>query len=87
MTLDGGSGSLRVSADDTDQLIDAMISATAPALSIGVPPRFKEWLISTATPPIPIKSANAKRTGNARRHTLLCPEQQTIIEDEDQQSE
>ena len=35
MTLEGGSGSLRVSADDTDQLIDATISATVPAVSIG----------------------------------------------------
>ena len=53
---------MRVSAEDTDQLIAAMISATAPDLSIGVPPRFNEWVISTATPPIPIKSAIAKRT-------------------------
>ena len=38
MTLDGGSGSLRVSADATDQLTDAMRSATAPAPSIDIDP-------------------------------------------------
>ena len=41
MTLDGGSGSLRISAEPTDQLNAAMMSATAPALSIGAPPRFR----------------------------------------------
>src|SRR2546425_357198 len=79
MTLDGGSGSLRVSADDTDQLIDAMISATAPALSIGVPPRFKEWLISTATPPIPIKSANANREKCGSPHKIDNRESQQSL--------
>src|SRR2546426_11164207 len=62
MTLEGGSGSLRVSDDATDQLIDATINARAPTLSIGAPPRFRERLISTATPPTPIKRAKAKRT-------------------------
>ena len=33
--FDAGSGSLRASADATDQLIAPMISATAPAVSIG----------------------------------------------------
>jgi hypothetical protein len=61
ITLEAGSGSLRVSTDDTDQLIAAMMSATARALSIGAPPRLSEWLISTATPPIPIKRARASR--------------------------
>ena len=54
-------GCFRVSADDTDQLSAAMISATAPTGSIGAPPTFNERLISTATPPIPINSANARR--------------------------
>src|SRR5437762_4042366 len=62
MSFDCGSGSLRVSADESDQLIAAMISATAPALSIGAPPRLNEWLVSTATPPIPVKSAIARRS-------------------------
>src|SRR5947207_5992114 len=62
MTLEGGSGSLRVSADDTDQLIDAMIRATAPTGSMGAPLRLNQGLISTATPAIPIKSAVTKRT-------------------------
>src|SRR5262245_25549293 len=61
MTFEAGSGSLRVSADDTDQLMEATISATAPILSIGAPPTFNERLINTATPPIPIKSAKANR--------------------------
>ncbi len=61
MTLDDGSGSLRVSTDAIDQLIDPMRSATAPALLIGAPPRYNEWLISTATPPIPTRSASARR--------------------------
>jgi len=44
ITLEAGSGSLRVSTDDTDQLIAAMVSATAPALSIGAPPRLTSSL-------------------------------------------
>ena len=39
----------------------ATISATAPARSMGAPPRPSERLISTATPPIPIRSATARR--------------------------
>ena len=44
ITLEAGGGSLRVSTDDTDQLIAAMVSATAPALSIGAPPRLTSSL-------------------------------------------
>ena len=60
--MDGGSGSLRVNAEETDQLSDATINATAPSLSMGAPPRAKERLISTATPPHPIRSAKVRRT-------------------------
>src|SRR5258706_5442341 len=61
MAAERGSGSLRVSADATDQLIDAIIRTTAPAVSIGAAPRFNELLISAATPAIPIKRARARR--------------------------
>ena len=110
MTLDSGSGSLRVSADATDQLIDAIISATAPAQSIGAPPRFNESAhkhqplrqsqSSSASrqpnrePLRPQKNNFRKRherrdrrqhdRRNARRHTLLRPEQQPVIEYENQ---
>ena len=45
-----------------DQLMDAKIRAVAPSLSIGAPPRFSVWLISTPTPPMPSRSARARRT-------------------------
>ena len=61
ITFESGSGNLRARTDAIDQLMDAKISATAPSLSIGAPPRLSVWLISTPTPPMPIRSAAAKR--------------------------
>ena len=62
ITLEGGSGSFLVSALDTDQLIAATTSAIAPDVLIGTSPRFSERFTSTATPPMPIRSAQARRT-------------------------
>ncbi len=59
--LDSGSGTFRISADDADQLIAATISATAPAVSISAPPRFKDRLTNTATPHNPIANAPPRR--------------------------
>jgi len=44
----------------------------APIVSIGTPPRFSEWLIMIATPPMPIRSAKAKRNVSfwVRRKTI-----------------
>ncbi len=53
---------MRANADAIDQLTDPTISATAPSLSIGAPPRSSERLISTPTPASPIKRADPKRT-------------------------
>src|SRR5581483_12189579 len=62
IAFEGGSGSLRVRIDDNDQLTAAIRSATAPAVSIDVP--RDEWLISTATPAMPINNATASRDVN-----------------------
>ncbi len=53
MGFDAGSGSLRVRAEATDQLIAATTSATAPARSMGASLRPTEWLTRTDTPPMP----------------------------------
>lgn len=112
MTFDGGKGSLRVSTDPIDQLMAPMMMATAPGVSTGAPPRFKERLMNTATPLIPISSASVSRIvkllgseehdlrqchecgdrshhdgGEAGGHALLGPEQESIVDDEDQNSE
>lgn len=61
MGLEAGSGSLRVSAEATDQLIAAINSAIAPDGSMALSPSPNEWLTSTTTPPIPTSSAKASR--------------------------
>ena len=66
MNLEDGSGNLRVSEDDTDQLMAATMSATAPGPSIGAPPRLNERIINIATPAIPIDNAKARRTVSLR---------------------
>ena len=112
MTLDGGSGSLRERAEATDQLIDAKMSATAPTVSIGAPPRFERRAHqdgdSSKTDQKSQCQANGEflgpqnndlrerhergdggehDRGDAGRHALLGPEQEPVVEDEDQQGQ
>ncbi len=88
------------------------MSATAPAVSMGAPPRLNERLISTATPPMPMSRRECEADGeplgsqeqnlrqrhehrdcghhdrgDAGRHALLGPEQEAVVEDEDQKRE
>ena len=112
MALDEGSGSMRASAEATDQLIDAKRRATAPRLSIGAPPRLSEWLIEHSYAAeadqqregeangesLGVKEKNLGQRhedrngrehdgGDARWHALFGPEEEAVVDEEDQQGE